>query len=74
MDKRLQQLRKKLLNDFPFYSKAALKIRTKEGDEEIRHTFGRGWLRRNDETREQAIDIMIHAPDHIKRSVSSIET
>jgi lysozyme family protein len=36
--------------------------------------FGRGWIRRNDETREQAIDIMIHAPDHIKRSVSSTET
>lgn len=32
MDKKLQAVRKRLLNDFPFYSKAALKIRTKEGE------------------------------------------
>lgn len=31
MDKKLKAVRKRLLNDFPFYSKAALKIRTKEG-------------------------------------------
>ena len=32
MDKKLQQIRKRLFNDFPFYAKSALKIRTKEGD------------------------------------------
>ena len=31
MDKRLKAVRKKLLTDFPFYAKSALKIRTKEG-------------------------------------------
>ena len=32
MDKKLQQIRKRLFTDFPFYAKSALKIRTKEGD------------------------------------------
>ena len=32
MDKKLQQIRKRLFNDFPFYAKSALKIRTKVGD------------------------------------------
>lgn len=32
MDKRLLKVRKKLYNDFPFYSKASLKIRTKLGE------------------------------------------
>ncbi|MAV08249.1 MAG: hypothetical protein CMQ88_03495 [Gammaproteobacteria bacterium] len=32
MDKKLQQIRKRLFNDFPFYAKSALKIRTKDGD------------------------------------------
>ena len=32
MDQRLQQIRKRLFNDFPFYAKSALKIRTKVGD------------------------------------------
>jgi len=32
MDKKLQQIRKRLFNDFPFYAKSALKIRTKEGN------------------------------------------
>ena len=32
MDKRLKAVRKKLHTDFPFYAKAALKIRTKEGN------------------------------------------
>tara|TARA_A100001011_G_scaffold324765_1_gene347277 strand:+ start:868 stop:2439 length:1572 start_codon:yes stop_codon:yes gene_type:complete len=32
MDKRLLKVRKKLYNDFPFYSKSSLKIRTKKGD------------------------------------------
>lgn len=32
MDKKLVQVRKKLLTDFPFYAKASLKIRTKTGD------------------------------------------
>ena len=31
MDKRLQRVRKRLFDDFPFYAKSALKIRTKEG-------------------------------------------
>jgi len=31
MDKRLKQVRKKLYSDFPFYAKAALRIRTKAG-------------------------------------------
>ena len=31
MNKQLKQVRKKLLNNFNFYSKSALKIRTKEG-------------------------------------------
>ena len=31
MDKKLRAVRKKLLTDFPFYAKSALKIRTKEG-------------------------------------------
>ena len=31
MDKRLQKVRKRLFDDFPFYAKSALKIRTKEG-------------------------------------------
>ena len=31
MDKRLKQVRKRLYNDFPFFAKSALKIRTKEG-------------------------------------------
>ena len=31
MDKKLKAVRKKLLTDFPFYAKSALKIRTKEG-------------------------------------------
>jgi len=31
MDKKLKAVRKRLLTDFPFYSKSALKIRTKEG-------------------------------------------
>ena len=31
MDKRLKAVRKKLLTNFPFYAKSALKIRTKEG-------------------------------------------
>jgi hypothetical protein len=31
MDKRLKKVRTKLLNEFDFYSKAALKIRTKSG-------------------------------------------
>ena len=32
MDKKLKAVRKRLLTDFPFYSKSALKIRTKEGE------------------------------------------
>jgi len=32
MDKRLKAVRKRLLTEFPFYAKAALKIRTKDGD------------------------------------------
>jgi hypothetical protein len=32
MDKKLKAVRKRLLTDFPFYSKAALKIRTKSGE------------------------------------------
>ena len=32
MDKRLKQIRKRLYDDFEFYSKSALKIRTKDGD------------------------------------------
>ena len=32
MDKKLQAVRKRLLTDFPFYSRSALKIRTKDGD------------------------------------------
>jgi len=32
MDKKLQAVRKRLFDDFSFYSKSALKIRTKEGD------------------------------------------
>lgn len=32
MDKRLKAVRKKLLNEFDFYAKSALKIRTKQGD------------------------------------------
>ena len=32
MDKKLKAVRKRLLTDFPFYSKSALKIRTKEGN------------------------------------------
>jgi len=32
MDKKLQQIRKRLFNDFPFYAKSALRIRTKVGD------------------------------------------
>lgn len=32
MDKKLKAVRKRLLQDFPFYSKSALKIRTKEGN------------------------------------------
>jgi hypothetical protein len=32
MDQRLQQVRKRLVTDFPFYAKSALKIRTKAGD------------------------------------------
>lgn len=32
MDKKLRQVRKRLLEDFSFYSKSALKIRTKAGD------------------------------------------
>ena len=31
MDKRLQKVRKRLYDNFPFYAKSALKIRTKEG-------------------------------------------
>ena len=31
MDKRLKKVRKRLFDDFPFYAKSALKIRTKEG-------------------------------------------
>jgi hypothetical protein len=31
MDKRLQKVRKRLFEDFRFYSKSALKIRTKDG-------------------------------------------
>ena len=31
MDKRLQKVRKRLFDDFPFYAQSALKIRTKEG-------------------------------------------
>ena len=31
MDKRLQKVRKRLFDEFPFYAKSALKIRTKEG-------------------------------------------
>lgn len=31
MNPKLQQIRKRLYNDFPFYAKSALKIRTKEG-------------------------------------------
>ena len=31
MNPKLQQIRKRLFNDFPFYAKSALKIRTKEG-------------------------------------------
>lgn len=31
MDKRLKQVRKKLYSDFPYYAKAALRIRTKAG-------------------------------------------
>ena len=32
MDKRLRQIRKRLYDDFEFYSQSALKIRTKDGD------------------------------------------
>lgn len=32
MDKKLKQIRKQLHQDFPFYAKSALKIRTKSGD------------------------------------------
>ena len=32
MDKKLIAVRKRLLSDFPFYSKSALQIRTKDGD------------------------------------------
>ena len=32
MDPQLKKIRKRLLNEFPFYSKSALKIRTKSGD------------------------------------------
>ena len=32
MDKKLQQIRKRLRDDFSFYAKSALKIRTKNGD------------------------------------------
>ena len=32
MDKKLKAVRKRLLTDFPFYSKASLKIRTKTGE------------------------------------------
>lgn len=32
MDQKLQQIRKKLYTDFPYYANAALKIRTKQGD------------------------------------------
>jgi hypothetical protein len=32
MDKKLRAVRKKLLDEFPFYAKSALKIRTKTGD------------------------------------------
>lgn len=32
MDSKLKQVRRRLLTDFPFYAKAALKIRTKEGE------------------------------------------
>ena len=32
MKKKLKEVRQKLLNDFKYYAKAALKIRTKEGE------------------------------------------
>ena len=32
MDKKLKAIRKRLYEDFPFYAKSALKIRTKEGE------------------------------------------
>ena len=35
MDKRLKVVRRKLYDDFDFYSKSALKIRTKDGDTHI---------------------------------------
>ena len=37
MNKKLKQIRKQLQQDFPFYAKSALKIRTKSGDVQQLH-------------------------------------